>query len=118
MSRIAALALCCATFFFAAPAFASDSGPPADVAALRAAEGASWAADGVPPKILDVRVVGDYAMLEWIKGQTGGVSAYHRTASGTWKRFVHGGGAYSARGLEALGVPASIAKHLIPVSPG
>ncbi len=121
MARVAALTACCALAFFAVPARASDLGPPADVTAVRAAEQASWSANfkaASPPKIQDVRVVGDYAVLEWIKGESGGMSAYHRTASGTWKQFIHGGGAFSAKDLEANGVPANVARQLVPGSPG
>jgi hypothetical protein len=111
----------CALLLWGAPALAADSGPPADVAAVRAAEQASWSANfkaAAAPKIQDVRVVGDYAVLTWIKGESGGMSAYHRTASGTWKQFIHGGGAFPAKELEADGVPASIARQLVPGSPG
>jgi hypothetical protein len=120
MVRKAALAAC-ALAFFAIPVRAADSGPPADVAAVRATEQGSWSANfkaAAPPKIQDVRVVGDYAVLGWVKGESGGMSAYHRTASGTWKQFMHGGGAFGAKDLEANGVPASIAKQLVPGSPG
>ena len=71
-----------------------------------------------PVKITDVRVVGDYAVLEWENGESGGMSAYHRTSSGAWKRFMSGGGAFAAKDLEANGCPASIAKQLVPGSPG
>lgn len=121
MSRTAVLAACCALEFLALPAIAADFGPPADVAAVRATEQASWSANfkaAAPPKIQEIRVVGDYAVLEWIKGESGGMSAYHRTASGAWKQFVHGGGAFAAKDLEADGVPAPIAKQLVPGSPG
>jgi hypothetical protein len=119
--RIAALAAVCALLLSAAPALAADSGPPVDVAAVRTAELASWPAHpcvGTSPKISDVRVVGDYAVLQWDNGESGGMAAYHRTPSGTWKRFMHGGGAFAAKDLEANGVPASIAKQLMPGSPG
>ena len=117
---VTALAACLA-FVPALQAFAADSGPPADVSAVRAAEIAQWPAHptvGTPVKITDVRVVGDYAVLEWENGESGGMSAYHRTSSGAWKRFMSGGGAFAAKDLEANGCPASIAKQLVPGSPG
>jgi hypothetical protein len=121
VSRLVAFAVVCAIVLWAAPAFAADSGPPADVSAVRTAELASWPARpcvGTAPKISNVRVVGDYAVLEWDNGESGGMAAYHRDASGTWKRFMHGGGAFAAKDLEANGVPASVAKQLMPGSPG
>jgi hypothetical protein len=120
--HFAALTACCAFALLAIPAIAADFGPPADVAAVRAAEQGSWSANfkaAAPPNIREVRVVGDYAVLEWVKGESGGMAAFHRTASGTWKKFLRDvGGAYSAKDLEADGVPASIAKQLVPGSPG
>ena len=100
---------------------AADSGPSADVSAVRAAEIASWqtkTSSGTPVKISNVRVVGDWAALEWTNGESGGMSAYHRTASGTWKRFMHGGGAFAASDLEKNGCPPAIARQLVPGSPG
>jgi hypothetical protein len=105
----------------AAIVLAADSGPAADVTAVRAAETASWPAHpsaGTPVKISNVRVVGDYAVLEWTNGESGGMSAYHRTSSGTWKRFMSGGGAFAASDLEKQGCPGSIARQLVPGSPG
>jgi len=102
-------------------AVAADSGPAADVSAVRAAEVAHWPAHpsvGTPVKVANVRVVGDYAVLEWENGESGGMSAYHRTSAGTWKRFMSGGGAFAAKDLEANGCPAPIAKQLVPGSPG
>jgi hypothetical protein len=119
--RLAALAVVCALLFSVAPACAADSGLTADVAAVRAVEVSSWPAHpsvGTTPKISNVHVIGDYAILQWENGESGGMAAYHRTASGTWKRFMHGGGAFSAKDLEANGVPASIARQLMPGYPG
>jgi len=108
-------------FVTAAIIVAADSGPAADVAAVRAAEVAAWAAHptvGTPVKIRNVRVVGDWAVLEWTNGESGGMSAYHRTVAGTWKRFMHGGGAFAAEDLEKQGCPAVVARQLVPGSPG
>jgi hypothetical protein len=122
VSRIAALAAVCAFSLSAAPALAADYGPPAEVAAVRATEQASWDSNfksAAPPKVDFVRVVGDYAVLGWIKGESGGMAAFHKTANGAWKKFVRdAGGALGAKDLEADGVPASIAKQLVPGSPG
>ena len=101
----------------AALLLAVDSGPPADIAAVRAAEVAASHARGTL-KIENIRVVGDWAVLEWIVDPSGGMSAYHRTSSGTWKRFMSDGGAFAASDLEKNGCPAAIARQLIPRSPG
>jgi hypothetical protein len=121
MIRLATVAAVCALLLSSQPARAADSGPAADVAAVRTVELASWPAHpsvGTAPKIRNVHVVGDYAILEWDNGESGGMAAYHRTASGTWKRFMHGGGAFAAKDLETNGVPAAIARQLVPGSPG
>lgn len=105
----------------AALLLAVDSGPPDDVAAVREAESAAWPAhpsSGTSVKIFNVRVLSSWAVLDWTNGESGGMSAYHRTGFGTWKRFMHGGGAFSAGDLERNGCPASVARQLVPDSPG
>jgi hypothetical protein len=116
--KIAAIAVfaCGLVLVPALKSYAADAGPPADVTEVRTAEIMAWS--GAHVRIEDVRVVGNYAVLEWINGQSGGMSAYHKTAGGTWKRFLHGGGALAASDLEKNGCPASIARQLIPGSPG
>ena len=122
MRRVAALAAFAVLAFSSMRASAADSGSPVDVAAVRAAEQASWNANfkaAAPPRIDFVRVVGDYAVIGWVKGESGGMAAFHKTASGAWKKFIPDvGGALGAKDLEADGVPASIAKQLVPGSPG
>ena len=90
--------------------------PVVDATAVQAAEKAAW--PGTNVTLHNVRVVGDWAVLEWNSGESGGMSAYHRTASGSWKRFMHGGGAFSAADLEKQGCPPAIARQLVPGSPG
>jgi len=97
---------------------ALDTGAPADVSAVRTAETATWSKNGAHVKISNVRVVGDWAVLEWFSQESGGMSAYHRTTDGSWKRFMHGGGAFAAADLEKQGCPATIARQLVPGSPG
>ena len=98
----------------------ADLGPTVDVAAVRGAEVAVWksGASHLTAKVTDVRVVGDWAVLQWDVGESGGMSAYHRKPDGSWLRFAHGGGAFAAVDLEKLGVPQAIARRLVPGSPG
>lgn len=108
-------------FVLAAVVVAADTGPAPDVAAVRSAETAAWSGQlgpGTQLKIEKVRVIGDWAVLEWIAGESGGMSAYHRSVGGSWKRLMHGGGAFGAADLEKNGCPASVARQLIPGSPG
>jgi|SRR5579862_2236140 len=101
----------------AALLLAVDSGSPKDVTAVRTAEVAAFHGNGTL-KVENIRVVGDWAVLEWITGPSGGMSAYHRTSAGTWHRYMSGGGAFAASDLEKNGCPASIARQLVPGSPG
>lgn len=98
-----------------APALAADSGPKADVAAIRAAEIAAWkhAPHPIAVKVTDVHVVGDYAVLGWGFSQAEGMSAYKRVAGEHWKRIESGGGAFDANVLIHDGVPPSIARQLL-----
>jgi hypothetical protein len=107
-------------FLYCSAAAIADTGPARDVAAVRAAETAHWGSHpyGGPVRLTKARVVGDWAVLDWENGESGGMSAYHRQANGSWKRFTSGGGAFDAHDLESLGVPAGIARQLVPGSPG
>lgn len=83
-----------------------DAGPASDVSAVRALM--AGASEIVPY----VRVVQNYAFLEWV-GNGGGENFYKKTANG-WKMFAGGGGAYQSYELHAhYGVPLSIAKALL-----
>lgn len=90
---------------------AADSGPKADVAALRAAAGRPNA------KIENVRVVGNYAVLDWIVPPSGGMTAYKRASGEHWKVIMSGGGAFGASDLIRKGVPTAIAHKLLPGTP-
>jgi hypothetical protein len=83
-----------------------DVGPAADVSAVRALM--VGAAEIIP----FVRVVKNYAFLEWV-GNGGGENFYKKTVSG-WKKFAGGGGAYQSYELhQHYGVPLSIAQALL-----
>ncbi|MBV9278216.1 MAG: hypothetical protein JOZ97_08280 [Candidatus Eremiobacteraeota bacterium] len=94
-----------------AVAMAADSGPRADVAALRGL------AMRPHTTIDNVRVVGNYAVLEWIMPPAGGMSAYKRTAGEHWKLLMTEGGVIGANELMKKGVPAAAAHKLLPGTP-
>lgn len=94
---------------------AADSGPKGDVAALRAA------ASRPNAKIENIRVVGNYAVLDWIVPPAGGMTAYKR-ASGYksaehWTVIMSGGGAFGASDLIRKRVPSAIAHKLLSGTP-
>ena len=83
----------------------TDRGPHADVVAVRSLY-------REPFTVPFVRVVGDYALLEWtLPG--GGEAAVIRRA-GRWRIVASGGGAMNAATLHSYGVPLREACALIP----
>ena len=92
-------------------ALAADSGPAADLAALRAA------ATRPHVSIDSVRVVGNYAVLDWIYPPAGGMSAYKRISGHHWKLLMSEGGVIMASDLIKKGVPAATAHKLQPAAP-
>ncbi len=83
-----------------------DLGPTTDVSAVRALM------VGMAEIIPFVRVVKNYAFLEWV-GNGGGENFYKKTAS-AWEKIGGGCGAYQSSELHQLyGVPLSIARALL-----
>lgn len=83
-----------------------DAGAASDVDAIRIKMA------GVNEIVPVVRVVGNYAFLEWW-GWGGGENFYKRTPTG-WAQFVGGGGALRPDELhQHYGVPLAIAKQLL-----
>ena len=103
-----AIVVCCSTM---TAALASDSGPKADVSALRAL------ASKPHTTIDNVRVAGNYALLDWIYPPAGGMSAYKRTSGHHWTLLMSEGGVITASDLMKKGVPAAIAHKLQPSAP-
>jgi hypothetical protein len=88
---------------------ASDVGPKADVAAVRAA----LVHDNKGNKVRDVHVVGNYALLTWYMLPEGsGSAAYKRVSSERWTQLYFSGGAGASYELTQHGVPAAIVKQL------
>jgi hypothetical protein len=98
-----------------AAAWAADSGPKADVAAVRAAEISAWkhAPHPITVSVSDVHVIGSYAVLGWKFSEAEGMSAYKRVSGEKWKRIESGGGALDANILIHDGVPPAIARRLL-----
>ncbi len=89
--------------------FASDVGPKADVAAVRAA----LVRDNHGNKVRDVHVAGDYALLTWYMLPEGsGSAAYKRISGRRWKQLFFSGGAGASFALAQNGVPPSVIKQL------
>ena len=91
-------------------ALGADSGS-SDVAALRAA------AKRPHVTVDNVRVVGNYAVLDWIAPPSGGMSAYKRASGHNWKLLLSEGGVITASDLIKRGVPAATAHKLQPAAP-
>jgi len=87
---------------------ASDIGPKADVAAVRAT--AMRSAPGTT--VLGVHVVGNYAFINWAQGEGSGGAAYKRVSGETWKRIVFEGGVTGLSNLTQAGIPAATARKL------
>jgi hypothetical protein len=87
---------------------AANVGPPADVAAVRAAVHQKFPTT----HILGLHVVGDYALIDWYEGEASGYGAFKRVAGKHWKELDWGGGADDVNGLVKSGIPASIARKL------
>jgi len=87
---------------------------------VRAAETAHWGSHpyGGPVRLTKARVVGDWAVLDWENGEVRRDVRLPPAGERSWKRFTSGGGAFDAHDLESLGVPAGIARQLVPGSPG
>jgi hypothetical protein len=88
----------------------ADTGPSADVAALRALQHQLN-----PSGIIDrVQVFGNYAMLTWHTNPEGiGSPAFARVSGHKWKRILVGGETEMSSGaLIKAGVPASTARQM------
>jgi len=106
------LFLVMASLLTVSAAVAADSGPKADVAALRAL------ASSRPHVTVDnVRVVGNYAALDWIMPPAGGMSIYKRTSGHHWTLLMSDGGVVSAGDAIKKGVPTATAHKLLPGTP-
>jgi hypothetical protein len=90
-------------------AAASDCGPRADVAAVRAAERRA----APSAQIAQVRVVGNYAMVRWDEGDASGVALFKRASGAHWVRRDSTGGIYDVGTLVGMGVPAATARRLL-----
>jgi hypothetical protein len=90
-------------------ALAADSGPKADVAALRALQ--LHLTPGL--KIDQVHVVGNYAMLGTYDQYSTSNPVYERISGEHWKKILPGGETSMGVGaMTAAGVPASVARKL------
>jgi hypothetical protein len=83
----------------------ADRGPHADVVAVRSVY-------REPFTVPFVRVVGDYALLDWTLPGGGQAAAIRR--AGRWRVVGSGGGAMNATTLHSYGVPLREACALIP----
>ncbi len=96
----------------------ADSGPAADVKSARVAEQDQWQIYCAVNRcshmrVVDVTVVGRYALATWEDDNQGGQSLL-RNDENRWRRIGHGGGVMNAAVLEGYGVPHAIAVQLLP----
>ncbi len=84
-------------------------GPPADVAAVRAAEHQKRPTFGMG----GVHVSGNYALVQWYGNPEGsGPAAFKRISGEHWTQVMFGGGAVTVGILAQSGIPASVAQRL------